>query len=196
MDLSGDEEAKQAYERQPHFMLKCSKILGATFVREVTKKDIPSLTAEAFLYKFEVGPLQTYLVLDRRCVFLLGVFNEKNERTFLPQFEAIKEKSQIFSKIDKEFKKINSCVGYQQTVQTLLDIDSNEYKISFELLSFFNQKSNEWKIKIDYLKKEIERMINEYVMMEIKIFHQSSKGNTGINIQGTVKHYLEYFLSK
>ena len=197
MDLSGDEEAKQAYERQPHFMLQCSKIVGATFVREVTKKDIPGLTTEAFLYKFEGGePLQTHLVLDRHCAYLLGVFNEKNERIFLPQFEAIKEKSQIFSKMEKEFKKIQSCVGNQQIVQSLLENDSNEYKISFELLSFFNQKSNEWKIKIDYLKKEIERMINEYVMMEIKTLHHSSKGTTGINIQGTVKHYLEYFLSK
>ena len=34
IDLSGDEEAKQACEKQPHFMLECSKIQGASFMRE------------------------------------------------------------------------------------------------------------------------------------------------------------------
>ena len=204
-DLSGEEEAKQAHERQPYFMLECSKIKGATFLREVTKKDIRGLTTNGFLYKSAVEcPIAGtyYFILDRHCAFLIGVFSfttsndETFVRTFFPQFEEIRGKAAHFLQIEKEFKKIQSCIGCQQTVQSLLEIDSNEYRQSFELLSFFNQKSNEWKIKIDYLKKEIERMINEYVMMEIKIFHQSSKGNTGINIQGTVKHYLEYFLSK
>lgn len=81
-------------------------------------------------------------------------------------------------------------------MQSLVENGSNEYKISFELLSTFNQKSDELKNQIDNLKKEIERMVHEYVMMELGIIHQASEGTTGINIQGTVKHYLEYFLSK
>jgi len=199
LDFSGDEEAKQALERQPYFMLECSKIKGASFMREVSKKDIPDLTIEGFLYK-STGT--HYFVLDRHCAYFIGVFSFTTSnggrfvRTFFQEFEEISAKAAIFSQIEKEFKKIKTCVGCQQTVQSIVEEDSNEYKISFELLSTFNQQSHELKNQIDNLKKEIEIMVHEYVMMELGIIHQASEGTTGINIQGTVKHYLEYFLSK
>jgi hypothetical protein len=205
IDLSGDEEAEQARERQPYFMLECSKIKGATFVREVSKKDIPDLTTDGFLYKSAVEcPIaRTYsFVLDKHCAYLIGVFRWKTSnggrfvRPCFQEFEEIRGKAAHFLQIEKEFKKIHSCVVHQQIVQSLLEIDSNEYKISFELLSFFSQKSHELKNQIDSLKKEIERMVHEYVMMELRFLHNQSEGTTGINIQGTIKHYLEYFLSK
>jgi len=204
-DLSGEEEAKQAHERQPYFMLECSKIKGATFLREVTKKDIRGLTTNGFLYKSAVEcPIAGtyYFILDRHCAFLIGVFSfttsndETFVRTFFPQFEEIRGKAALFLQIEKQFKKMHSCSGYQQIVQSMIEEDSNEYKISFELLSSFNQKSHELKNQVDYLKKEIERMVHEYVMMELGILHNQSERTIGINIQGTIKHYLEYFLSK
>ena len=199
LDFSGDEEAKQALKRQPGFMLECSKIKGASFMREVSKKDIPDLTIEGFLYK-STGT--HYFVLDRHCAYLIGVFSFTTSnggrfvRTFFQEFEEISAKAAIFSQIEKKFKKIKTCVGCQQTVQSIVEEDSNEYKISFELLSTFNQQSHELKNQIDNLKKEIESLVHEYVMIELGIIHQASEGTTGINIQGTVKHYLEYFLSK
>lgn len=198
-DLSGENEARQACERQPYFMLECSKIQGASFIKEVTKKDIPCLTADGFLYK-SAGT--DYFVIDRYCAFLIGVFHWKTSnggrfvRSCFQEFEKISAKASNFLQIEKEFKKIHSCVGHQQIVQSLLGEDSNEYKISFELLSYFNQKSHELKNQIDYLKKEIEIMVHDYVMMELRFLHNQSEGTTGINIQGTVNHYLEYFLSK
>jgi hypothetical protein len=204
-DFSGEEEAKQARERQPYFMLECSKIKGATFLREVTKKDILGLTTYGFLYKSAVEcPIAGtyYFVLDQHCAYLIGVFSftTSNDggfvRTFFQEFEEISAKASIFSKIQKEYKKIDKCVGFQQIVQTLVEEDSNEYNISFELLSSFNQKSYELKNQIDNLKKEIEKMVHEYVMMELRIIHNQSERTVGINIQGTIKHYLEYFLSK
>ena len=199
IDLSGEDEARQACERQPYFMLECSKIQGASFMREVTKKDIVDLTTDGFLYK-SAG---TYsFVLDKHCAYLIGVFRWKTSnggrfvRPCFQEFEQISTKASHFLQIEKEFKKIQSCIGCQQIVQSLLEIDSNEYKISFELLSSFNQKSHELKNQIDYLKKEIERMVHEYVMMELRFLHNQSEGTTGINIQGTIEHYLEYFLSK
>jgi hypothetical protein len=199
IDLSGQEEARQACERQPYFMLECSKIQGASFMREVTKKDIPGLTADGFLYK-SAG---TYsFVLDRHCAYLIGVFRWKTSnggrfvRPCFQEFEQISAKAALFPQIEKEFKKIQLCIGCQQTVQSLLEEDSNEYRKSFELLSYFNQKSHELKDQIDYLKKEIERMVHEYIVMELRFLHNPSEGTTGINIQGTIEHYLEYFLSK
>jgi hypothetical protein len=199
IDLSGQEEAIQAGERQPYFMLECSKIQGATFLREVSKKDIPDLTTDGFLYKSS----GTYsFVLDKHCAYLIGVFRWKTSnggrfiRPCFQEFEQIRGKAALFRQIEKEFKKIQLCIGCQQTVQSLLEEDSNEYRKSFELLSYFNQKSHELKNQIDYLKKEIERMVHEYIMMELRILHNPSEGTTGINIQGTIEHYLKYFLSK
>lgn len=199
IDRSGEDEARQAYERQPNFMLKCSKIQGASFVREVTEKDIPDLTGEGFFYK-SAGTY--YFVLDRHCAYLIGVFRWETSnggryiRTCFQEFEQIKGKATIFSQIEKQFKKIQSCIGCQQIVQSFVEKDSNEYKISFELLSSFSQKSHELKNQIDYLKKEIEIMVHELIMIELRILHDQSEETTGINIQGTVNHYLEYFLSK
>ena len=199
IDRSGEDEARQADEKRPYFMLECSKIQGASFMREVTKKDIPDLTTDGFLYK-SAG---TYsFVLDKHCAYLIGVFRWKTSnggrfvRPCFQEFEQIGAKAVIFSENEKEFKKIQSCIGCQQIVQSLVEKDSNEYKISFELLSSFNQKSHELKNQIDYLKKEIEIMVHEYIMMELRFLHNQSEGTTGINIQGTVNHYLEYFLSK
>ena len=199
IDRSGEDEARQADEKRPYFMLECSKIQGASFMREVTKKDIPDLTTDGFLYK-SAG---TYsFVLDKHCAYLIGVFRWKTSnggrfvRPCFQEFEQISTKAVIFSEIEKEFKKIQSCIGCQQIVQSLVEKDSNEYKISFELLSSFNQMSHELKNQIDYLKKEIEIMVHEYIMMELRFLHNQSEGTTGINIQGTVNHYLEYFLSK
>ena len=195
MDLSGEDEASQACKRQPYFMLECSKFLGASFVKKVTKKDIPDLTTEGFLYK-NTGTY--YFVLD--CAYLIGVFRWKTSnggrfvRPCFQEFEQIRGKAALFPQIEKEFKKIQLCIGCQQTVQSLLEEDSNEYKISFELLSYFNQKSHELKNQIDYLKKEIERMVHEYIMMELRFLQNPSEETTGINIQGTIEHYLEYFL--
>lgn len=199
IDRSGEDEAKQADEKRPSFMLECSKIQGASFMREVTKKDIVDLTTDGFLYK-SAGT--HCFVLDKHCAFLIGVFRWKTSnggrfvRPCFQEFEQISAKAVIFSEIEKEFKKIQSCIGCQQIVQSLVEKDSNEYKISFELLSSFNQKFHELKNQIDYLKKEIERMVHEYIMMELRFLHNQSEGTTGINIQGTVNHYLEYFLSK
>ena len=199
IDRSGEDEARQADEKRPYFMLECSKIQGASFMREVTKKDIPDLTTDGFLYK-SAG---TYsFVLDKHCAYLIGVFRWKTSnggrfvRPCFQEFEQIGAKAAIFLENEKEFKKIQSCIGCQQIVQSLVEKDSNEYKISFELLSSFNQKFHELKNQIDYLKKEIERMVHEYIMMELRFIHNQSEGTTGINIQGTVNHYLEYFLSK
>jgi hypothetical protein len=168
-------------------------------MKEVSKKDIPDLTREGYLYKSSGA---YYFVLDRHCVYLLGLFTFSTSnggifvRTFFPQFEEIKATASHFLQIEKKFKKIQSCIGCQQIVQSLLEIDSNEYKVSFELLSSFNQKSNELKNQIDYLKKEIEKMVHEYVMMELENLQNLSEKTTGINIQLTINHYLEYFLSK
>ena len=199
MDLSDDQEAKQARERQPYFMLECSKIKGDSFMREITKKDIPDLTREGYLYK---SSETYYFVLDRHCAYLLGVFSWTTSnggrfvRSFFPQFDQIREKAAIFSKIEKEFKKIQSCIGCQQIVQSLVEKDSNEYSKSFELLCFFRQKSHELKNQIDHLKYEIERMVHEYIMMELGVLLNPSEGTTGINIEETVKQYLQYFFSK
>ena len=37
-------------------------------------------------------------------------------------------------------------------------------------------------------------MIHEYVMLNIQFFYDSSNENIGINIEGTIKNYLDYFL--
>ena len=49
-------------------------------------------------------------------------------------------------------------------------------------------------MKIDYFKKEIEKMIHEYIIKELSILPHSSDGLTRISIEGNIKHYLEYFL--
>ena len=193
-DLSEDNEGRQARENQPYFMLKCIGDIGigSTFVKEVSKNDIPDLTTEGFLYFNEKE--NKFFVLDRHCAFLLGVFNSEKRRFFQKEIDTIKEKSLTLSQYQKEFNKIKTCVMYQQSVQSLLSSNSNEYIISFELLSNFKKKFDELKIEIDYFKKEIEQMVYEYLIQELKILPHSSDKLTKINIEGNVKHYLEYFL--
>jgi hypothetical protein len=193
-DLSGEDEGRQAGKNQPYFMQKCigDVGIGSTFVKEVSKNDIPDLTTEGFLYFNEKE--NKFFVIDRHCAYLLGVFDSEKKRFFQKEIDTIKEKSAVFIQNQKEFKKIKACVMYQQSVQSLLSSDSNEYIISFELLSNFKQKSDELNVKIDYLKKEIEKMINEYIILELSILPHSSDKLTKINIEGNIKHYLEYFL--
>ena len=205
-DLSGEDEARQALERRPYFMLECSKIQGASYVKEITKKDISDIPSEGFLYLYQRGEGSSiknyYFVLDRDCSYLLGVFSfTKNDdgrfvRYFFQKFEEIKKKADFFIQIEKEFKKNQECIAFQQIVQALLDNSSNEYKLSFELLSFFKQKYDELKIQKDYLQNEIEQMIQEYVMLNVNLFHDLSNPNIGINIEGTIKHYINFFLKK
>ncbi len=203
-DLSGEDEARQALEKRPYFMLQCSKINRATYVKEVSKKDIPDIPTEGFLYLYQRGEGSSienyYFVLDRNCAYLLGVFSltannsGRLVRIFFQKFEEIKKKADFFIQIEKEFKKNQKCIASQQIVQSLLDNGSNEYKLSFELLSYFKQKYDELKIQKDYLQNEIKQMIHEYVMLNIQFFNDSSNENIGINIEGTIKNYLDYFL--
>ena len=136
MDLSGEDEARQACERQPNFMLECSKISGATFMREVTKKDIPDLTREGYLYKSNVEcPIRgtNYFVLDRHCAYLIGVFRWKTSnggrfvRPCFQEFEEIRE-GICGGKIIHEFKGVGG-FGYDPLFipdgyrQTFAEID-------------------------------------------------------------------------
>jgi hypothetical protein len=193
-DLSGEDEGRQARENQPYFMLKCIGDIGirSTFVKEVSKNDIPDLTTEGFLYFNEKENI--FFVLDRHCAYLLGIFDSEKKRFFQKEIDTIKEKSAILIQNQKEFNKIKTCVMYQQSVQSLLSSNSNEYIISYELLSNFKQKFDELKMKIDYLKKEIEKIVYEYIVQELSILTHSSDKLTKINIEGNVKHYLEFFL--
>ena len=193
-DLSEDNEGRQARENQPYFMLKCIGDIGVgyTFIKEVSKNDISDLTTEGFLYFNEKENI--FFVLDRHCAYLLGVFDSEKKRFFQKEINTIKEKSAILIQNQKEFNKIKTCVMYQQSVQSLLSSNSNEYIISYELLSNFKQKFDELKMKIDYFKKEIEKMIHEYIIKELSILPHSSDGLTRISIEGNIKHYLEYFL--
>ncbi len=99
-------------------------------------------------------------------IFLV-FFNSEKKRFFQKEIDTIKEKLAIFIQNQKEFKKIKACVIYQQSVQLLLSSDSNEYIISYELLSNFKQKFDELKMKIDYFKKEIEKIVYEYIIQEL-----------------------------
>ena len=57
------------------------------------------------------------------------------------------------------------------------------------------KKNQQYSYKIKKnLKKEIEKMINEYIILELSILPHSSDKLTKINIEGNVKHYLEFFL--
>jgi len=190
-DLSGDEETRQDIERQPYFMLKCSKILGASFVKEISKNDIPDISTEGYIYLDKEE--QKFFVLHKHCSFLLGVFDLDKKRIFQQEYDSIKEKSELWDCCYNEFKKFQVCVSYQTSVQSLLTNDSDEYKKSLELLTYFKEKFDELKIHKEELEKEIESMIHEYISKELRILFQKS---TGINIQGNVNHYLEFFINK
>ena len=188
-DTSFDDEVRQALEEQPYFMLKCSKIQGAKFVKEISKKDLPNITTDGFMYFVEEE--QKFFILDKHCAYLLGIFNLQKIRIYQKEFDEIKEKSSIYIKYNDEFKKIDACVTYQKIVQSFISSESDEYKKSNELLTFFKEKFCELKQLKDDLRKNIEELILQYILKELDILPSDSNG---INIQGTVKHYLEYFI--
>jgi len=190
-DSSFDDEVRQALKEQPDFMLKCSKIQGAKFIKEISKKDLADITTEGFMYFVEEE--QKFFILDKHCAYLLGIFDLQKIRIYQKEFDEIKEKSSMYIKYNDEFKKNDACVTYQKIVQSFLSSDSDEYKKSNELLTFFKEKFCELKQLKDDLRKNIEEMILQYIVKELDILPSES---TGINIQGTVKHYLEYFLDK
>ena len=190
-DLSGDEETRQYIERQPYFMLKCSKIIGASYVKEISKNDIPDISTEGYIY-FN-NEEQKFFVLHKHCSYLLGVFDLEKKRIFQQEYDSIKEKSEFWHCCYNEFKKFQVCVSYQTCVQSLLSNDSDEYNKSLELLNYFKEKFDECKIKIEELEKEIQSMIREYISQELRIFLQKSNG---INIEANVCYYLEYFINK
>ena len=193
-ECAGDEESAYYIKRQPYFMLECSKIKGASFVNEISKKDIPDITTEGYLYLTKEGI--NIFVLDKNCAYLLGVFDSEKKKVFQEEYDSIKEKSKLWLNLHNDLTKAKACRMYQKMVETNLSVDSDEYKKSSELLTHFEQQFDELKRLSDELEKEIERMVHEYIMMELRILHNPSEGTTGINIQGTIEHYLEYFLSK
>jgi hypothetical protein len=193
-ECAGDEESAYYIKRQPYFMLECSKIKGASFVNEISKKDIPDITTEGYLYLTKEGI--NIFVLDKNCAYLLGVFDSEKKKVFQEEYDSIKEKSKLWLNLHNDLTKAKACRMYQKMVETNLSVDSDEYKKSSELLTHFEQQFDELKRLSDELEKEIERMVHEYIMMELRILHNPSEGTTGINIQGTIEHYLKYFLSK
>jgi len=188
-DFQEDNEVNQAIKRQPYFMLECSKIIGAKYIKEISKKDFEDISKDGFLYFIEEE--QKFFILDKNCSFLLGIFNLEKKRIFQNEYDAIKEKSALYVANNNEFKKIDACITYQKIVQSFLSQDSDEYRKSLELLNSFKDKIIDLKESKEKIKKEIEEMIFQYILQELRIL--SSESN-GINIQGNVKHYLEYFI--
>ena len=191
LENSHDDEFEQAMKRQPYFMLQCSKIIGAKYIKEILEKEFPDISKEGFVYFIEEE--QKYFILDKNCAFLLGVFDLEKKRIFQNKYDEIKEKSALFIEKNKEFKKMDACITYQKIVQSFLSSDSDEHRKSLELLNFFKDKIIDLKESKEKLEKEIEQLIFQYLIQELKII--SSESN-GINIQGNVKHYLEYFIYK
>ena len=191
LENSHDDEFEQAMKRQPYFMLQCSKIIGAKYIKEILEKEFPDISKEGFVYFIEEE--QKYFILDKNCAFLLGVFDLEKKRIFQNEYNEIKEKSAAFIEKNNEFKKVDACITYQKIVQSFLSSDSDEYRKSLELLNFFKDKVIDLKESKEKLEKEIEQLIFQYLIQELKII--SSESN-GINIQGNVKHYLEYFIYK
>jgi hypothetical protein len=187
----GDDEFTQAMKRQPYFMLECSKIDHALFISEVSKKDISDITENGFIYLHEKS--KKFFVLDQNCAYLLGVFDSEKKRIYQIQFDEIKEKSELWKNTYTQYSKIDACVIYQKIVQSFLSEDSNEYQKSLELLSEFKKSQEILKKLTNELEIEIEELIIKYIFEEIK--HISSEQN-GINVQGTMKHYVKFFINK
>lgn len=188
-ERAGEDEGHQAIKRQPFFMLECSKIPGASYKEEVSNKNILDITAEGYLYYLEEE--KKYFCLQKNCCYLLGVFDSENKRVFQKVFDEIKEKSKTFGKISSEYKKIDGCITYQNIVISFLSLESPEYQKCSELISAFKEKHDELKAKKEQLEKEIEEMILEYIIEELRILTPKT---TGINIQGTLHHYLDFFI--
>ena len=190
-ECAGYEESAYYIKRQPYFMLECSKIKGASFVNEISKKDIPDITTEGYLYLTKEGMYN--FVLDKNCAYLLGVFDFEKKRVFQEEYDSIKEKSKLLLNLHNDLTKAKAALMYQKMVETYLSVDSDEYKKSSELLTYFEQKLDELKRQTDELEKEIETMIHEYILKELRIL---TSENVGIKIQGTLNHYLEFFINK
>lgn len=190
-ECAGEDEGRQARKKQPFFMLECSKIPGASYKEEVSNKNILDITAEGFLYYLEEE--KKYFCLQKHCCYLLGVFDSENKRVFQKDFDKIKEKSKVYEKISSEYKKIEGCITYQNIVISFLSRESPEYKKCAELFSTFKEKHDELKEKKEQLEKEIEGMILEYIIEELRILTPKT---TGINIQGTLHHYVDFFINK
>ena len=186
IDLSGEDEARQALAKQPYFMLKCSKIIGATYVKEISKKDIPDIICDGYLYFIEEE--KKYFVLHKQCAFLLGIFDLEMKRIFQKEHNMIKEKSKIRHEISNKMIKIEACLTYQNIVQSFLSKESEDYNKSQELLSNFKKQSNDLKDEMINFEKEYEKMIFEYLYKELGLLNIESDG---INIQGTFRHYFD-----
>jgi DNA-binding transcriptional MerR regulator len=160
-------------------------------VNEISKKDIPDITTEGYLYLTKEGMYN--FVLDKNCAYLLGVFDFEKKRVFQEEYDSIKEKSKLLLNLHNDLTKAKAALMYQKMVETYLSVDSDEYKKSSELLTYFEQKLDELKRQTDELEKEIETMIHEYILKELRIL---TSENVGIKIQGTLNHYLEFFINK
>ena len=191
IDLSGEDEARQYSEKQPYFILKCSKIIGASYVKEISKKDISDITTDGYMYLIEEE--QKIFVLDSSCAYLLGVFNLEKKRVLQQEYDAIKEKSNIWNEKNNKLKKNDACVTYQNIVQSFLSPESEEYKKSLDLFNNFRDNMQKCKSKLKILEEEIQKMILEYIYNELRILPVESNG---INIQGTMTHYLNFFMRK
>lgn len=190
-DTSFDIEVRQALENQPYFMLECSKIQGAKFIKEISKKDLDDITTDGYIYFIEEE--QKFFILDKKCTYLLGIFDLQKRRIYQKEFDEIKEKSVKYIECNTKFKKIEGCITYQKIVLSFLSFESDEYKKAFELFTIFKEKFIELKKLKEELEKNIEEMIFQYIIQELRILPAES---TGINVQGTLKHYLENFIYK
>jgi len=186
ISLSGEDESRQALAKQPYFMLQCSKIIGATYVKEISKKDIPDIICDGYMYFIEEE--KKYVVLHKHCAFLLGIFDLEMKRIFQKEYDLIKEKSNIRHEISNKMKKIDACLTYQNIVQSFLSKESEDYNKSLELLSNFKQQSNDLKDQMINFEKEYEKMVFEYIYKELGLLNIESDG---INIQGTFRHYFD-----
>jgi len=186
IDLSGQDEAIQALRKQPYFMLECSKIIGAKYIKEISKKDIPDITCDGYLYFVEEE--KKYIVLHKQCAFLLGIFDLEMKRVFQKEYDLIKDKSNIRHEISNKMNKVDACLTYQNIVQSFLSKESEDYNKSLELLSHFKKQSNDLKDQMIDFEKEYEKMIFEYLYKELRILNIESDG---INIQGTFRHYFD-----
>ena len=190
-ECAGDDESAYYIKRQPYFMLECSKIKEASFMNEISKKDIPDISAEGYLYLTKEGI--NIFVLDKNCTYLLGVFDSEKKRVFQNEYDSIKEKSKSLLNLHNDLTKAKAALMYQKIVEKYLSVDSDEYKKSSELVTHFEQKFADLKRQSDELEKEIETMIREYILKELRIL---TSENAGISIQGTLNHYLKFFINK
>ena len=80
-------------------MLECSKIIGASYVKEISKKEIPDISTEGYIYLNKEE--QNFFVLHKNCSYLLGVFDLEKKRIFQQEYNSIKEKSEFSGSISQ-----------------------------------------------------------------------------------------------